>query len=123
MNLLQASKMILMKLFLVCLAIGLIAGNELKMRQDNWLLDKTNDSSVEISGSKLTVKHRSNGHKSGSLFNALYLGLVANGTKKRHYWEFTCVKNCKSVGFAKKDTYYSDNRTIEGGTFFEKSLS
>ena len=112
------SKMLLVNAFFVCLAIGLGAANELKVTQDNWLLDKTNDSSVQISGSRLTANFTPIDTDPRPYFNALYLGIVANETNKRYYWEFTCVKNCYSVGVAKKD-HYLDGRSIKGGKFLK----
>ena len=105
--------MLLVKLFLVCLAVGLSAANDLKATQDNWVLDKLNDSSVEISGSKLSVKYPENGYLTPH-FNALYQGLVANEKNKKYVWEFTCVKNCYSVGVAKKGNYFLDGHSIKG---------
>ena len=107
--------MLLVNLFLVCLAIGLGAANELKETQDNWVLDKLNDSSVYISGSKLAVNYPVRSKYPAPHFNALYQGIVANEKHKRYYWEFTCVKNCYSVGVAKKDKYFLDGHSIKGG--------
>ena len=106
--------MLLVNLFLLCLAIGLGAGNELKVTQDNWVFDKLNDSSVDISGSKFAVNYTTIDYNQKlPHFHTLYQGIVANEKNKKYYWEFTCVKNCFSVGLAKKD--HLDGRSIEGG--------
>ena len=106
--------MLLVNLFLVCLAISLGAAKE--MVQDNWLFREEEDSSIEISGSKLKVNNGTVG------FDALYLGIVANETNKRFYWEFTCVQSCIAVGVAKKDFYnVKYSRQIYGGNAGEQT--
>ena len=105
--------MLLVDLFLVCLAIGLGAANEQKVVQGNWVFNEK-PTSFEISGSRLNARYRSFN------FNALYLGIVANETNKRFYWEFDCVQNCRSVGVAKKGYYDSEN-WIHGGNASEQT--
>ena len=105
--------MLLVNLFLFCLAIGLGAAIE-RVVQDNWLLDT--DHNIEISGSRLTVFKLDR-----LLFNALYLGIVANETNKRFYWEFHCVQGCSSVGVAKRENNNDSEHMINGGKTSEQT--
>ena len=103
LNLLVIRKMLLVNLFLVCLAIGLGAANEQKVRngtwvsEKNWVFNKKPNCSIVLSGSRLSTKFQ----PSGIMLNSMYKGIVANETNKWYYWEFNCVKNCFGVGITK----------------------
>lgn len=77
----------------------------------DWLLNEENRSDFEVSGSKVTFKHKPN---QCNYYNAMYLGLCAN-EKKQYYWEFTCSGRC-SVGIAKKEAF-ADGYKISGKVF------
>lgn len=121
--------MLLVNLFVVCLTIGLGA---VKARmsegqwvtQGDWVYNKRDDTNIKISGSRFAASFKGEySYKEYSL-NALYLGIVANETNKRFYWEFNCVLNCSSVGIAKKSSYYDYPATdeIRGGNAGEQTL-
>ena len=105
--------MLLVNLFLVCLAIGLGVADKHWMEEGDWVFDQK-PNSVEISGSRMTANFETRYQ-----FHALYRGIVTNETNKSYYWEFNCVQNCYSVGVA-KDNKNSSGRTIKGGNAGEQ---
>ena len=110
-------RILLINLFLVCLALSPNVAKKFewkktkRLTRDNWVLDDLEDASFKINGSKLTV--------SGPLvaFNALYKGIVAGEKSKRYYWEFHCIKACRSVGVAKENNYFWNSVLIRGAFF------
>ena len=103
--------MLLVNLFLVCLAIGLDAVDLKRVEQGDWVFNQK-PSSVETSGSR---SNRLTANLTTSyVFFAMYRNIVANETNKSYYWEFNCVQNCYSVGVL-KDTYDPSGQMGAGG--------